>query len=59
MLEPTKYDFGCKGTPTEAHETTASMRDDHHVTDTEDVAFDRTMAIVLIVIAGLALWYVA
>ena len=39
-----------------------TMRDDHHVTDTEDVAFDRTMkimgvAVVLIVIAGMAVWY--
>jgi hypothetical protein len=40
-----------------------TIRDDHHVTDTEDAAFDTTMkimgvAIGLVVIAGTALWYV-
>jgi len=38
-------------------------RDHHHVTDTEDAAFDATMKImgeivVLAVIAGAALWYI-
>jgi len=35
---------------------------DHHITDTEDAAFDATMkimgaVIVVLVIAGVALWY--
>jgi hypothetical protein len=38
-------------------------RDHHHVTDTEDAAFDATMKImgvivVLAAIAGTALWYI-
>ena len=72
LLEPREYDFGCKGTPCERvtksrplceqWELPMTMRDDHHITDTEDVAFDRTMkimgvAVVLIVIAGMAVWY--
>ena len=39
-----------------------TMHSDHHVTETEDAAFDRTMKIigiatVLLVSAGIALWY--
>jgi hypothetical protein len=39
-----------------------SMHGDHHITDAENAAFDATMKImgvvvVLIVIAGTALWY--
>ena len=38
-----------------------TMRHDHHVTDTEDAAFDKTMkimgmAIVAVAIAGIAFW---
>ena len=40
-----------------------TMHSDHRVTDAEDAAFDTTMKImgvvmVLVVIAGMALWYV-
>ena len=40
-----------------------TMHDDHHVTDTEDAAFDATMkamgvVIVLVVFAGMGLWYI-
>jgi hypothetical protein len=43
-------------------EVAMTMHGDHHSTDAEDVAFDATMkiggvVIVLVVIAGLALWY--
>jgi hypothetical protein len=38
-----------------------TMRHDHHVTDTEDAAFDKTMKImgmaVAVAIAGMAFWY--
>ena len=41
-----------------------TMQRDHHVTDTEDAAFDSTMKIggivvVLLAIAGAAFWYFA
>jgi hypothetical protein len=44
-------------------EVPMTMHRDHHVTDTEDAAFDATMKImgeivVLAVIAGTALWYI-
>jgi len=40
-----------------------TMQGDHHVTEVEDAAFDTTMKITgvvfgLIVIAGMALWYI-
>lgn len=40
-----------------------AMHSDHHVTDTEDAAFDATMKIAgtvigLLVIAGVAFWYI-
>ena len=40
-----------------------AMHRDHHITDTEDAAFDATMKIVgmvvgLLVIAGVAFWYI-
>jgi len=40
-----------------------AMHSDHHITDTEDAAFDATMkitgmVIVLLVIAGMAFWYI-
>jgi hypothetical protein len=43
-------------------EVPMSMHGDHHITDAENAAFDATMKImgavvVLIVIAGTALWY--
>jgi hypothetical protein len=43
-------------------EVPMTMHGDHHITDTEDAAFDATMKIVgvilvLVVSAGLALWY--
>ena len=39
-----------------------TMHNDHHVTESEDAAFDKTLKIigiasVLLVSAGLALWY--
>ena len=39
-----------------------TMHGDHHITDVENAAFDKTMIIMgvvmaLIVIAGMALWY--
>jgi hypothetical protein len=44
-------------------EVPMTMHGDHHVTDAEDAAFDKTMKIMgsfigLIVIAGIALWYI-
>jgi hypothetical protein len=44
-------------------EVPMTMHGDHHITDTEDAAFDATMKIVgvilvLVVSAGLALWYI-
>jgi len=40
-----------------------TMHGDHHITDTEDAAFDATMKIVgalfgVVVIAGIGLWYI-
>ena len=40
-----------------------TMHRDHHITDTEDAAFDATMrimgvALVLVAIGGMALWYI-
>ncbi len=40
-----------------------TMHSDHHITDTEDAAFDATMkitgvVIALVGIAGMALWYI-
>ena len=73
-LEPTIYDFSCKGARLRAaFEITAScvrtmevpmtMHGDHHITDAEDAAFDATMKIVgtvlgLVVVAALGLWYI-
>jgi uncharacterized membrane protein len=44
-------------------EVPMTMHGDHHVTNTEDVAFDVTMKILgvimaLVGIAGMALWYI-
>jgi hypothetical protein len=72
LLEPTIYDFGCKGTRLRAAfeirllramEVPMTMHGDHHITDTEDAAFDATMKIVgalfgVVVIGGMALWYI-
>ena len=49
--------------PPRPMEVPMTMHSDHHVTDVEDVAFDTTMKIVggimgLVVIAGMALWYI-
>jgi hypothetical protein len=43
-------------------EVPMTMHGDHHITETEDAAFDKTMKVVgaivgLIVIAGGAFWY--
>jgi hypothetical protein len=43
-------------------EVSMATQSDHHITDTEDAAFDATMkimgaVIVVLVIAGVALWY--
>ena len=44
-------------------EVPMTMHGDHHITDAEDAAFDATMkimgvAIALVVLAGMALWYI-
>ena len=70
--EPAISDFSCKGTPVGGlrnhglfgtMEVSMTMHRDHHVTNTEDAAFDATMKImgvivVLAAIAGIALWYI-
>jgi hypothetical protein len=43
-------------------EVPMTMQGDHHITDAEDASFDATMkamgvVIVLVVIAGMGLWY--
>jgi hypothetical protein len=73
LLEPTICDFSCNGTRLRAAfrnhgllrtmEVPMTMHGDHHITDTEDVAFDATMKVVgaligVVVIAALALWYI-
>lgn len=40
-----------------------TMHGDHHITETEDAAFDATMKVVgalfgLVVVASMALWYI-
>jgi hypothetical protein len=62
--EPTICDFSCNDVlrpSSGTMEVPMTMRSEHHATDSEDAAFDATMKIVvlgLLVIAGMALWYV-
>ena len=72
LLEPAICDFSCKGTPAgglrnhgllRPVEVPMTMHGDHHITDAEDAAFDATIKImgvvmVLVVIAGMAAWYI-
>jgi hypothetical protein len=71
LLEPTIYNFGCKGTPAgglrdhgllRTMEVPMTMHSDHHTTDAEDAAFDTTvkiagMVILLGAIVSMAFWF--